>query len=127
FLYELPGDTARARAARRRPFQRLALQRFVVDLDAEMAAITAHHREVFVLAATVEAEPKAEAIRQRNLLLDRFTAIDRGRARVLHQLACEPMAAVGGGVEDDVLGPAFDAAFEHGLERLVRRIIAVEG
>src|SRR6185369_6435407 len=47
FLRELPGDAARPRAARGRPFQRLALQRFVIHLDAVMAAIAAHHRQIF--------------------------------------------------------------------------------
>ena len=37
------------------------------------------------------------------------------------------MPAVGGGIEDDVLGPALDAAFQHGLERLVGGVVAVEG
>ena len=36
------------------------------------------------------------------------------------------MAPVGGGVEDDIIGTAFDAAFQHGLERLVGRVVAVE-
>src|SRR4051812_41045286 len=126
-LHELPGDAARARAARRRPFKGLAFQRVIVDLDAEMAAIAPHHGEIFVLAAAVEAEPETEAIRQRDLLLDGFAGIDRGRALVLDHLARQQMAAVGGGVEDDVLRPTLDATFEYRLERFVGRIIAVEG
>src|SRR3954471_17658228 len=77
FLRELPGDAPRARAAGRRPFQRLALQRFIGYLDAEMGAIALHHRQVFILAATMEAQPKAKTVRQRDLLLDRFAGIDR--------------------------------------------------
>src|SRR5471030_1065713 len=57
FLGELPGDAARARAARGRPFQRLALKLGFVELDAEMAAIALHHGKVFILAAAVKAEP----------------------------------------------------------------------
>ena len=36
------------------------------------------------------------------------------------------MAAVRGRIQDHVVGPAFDAAFQHRLERLVGRVIAVE-
>ncbi len=36
------------------------------------------------------------------------------------------MAAIRRGVEDDILGPAFDAAFEHRLERFVRSVFGVE-
>ena len=37
------------------------------------------------------------------------------------------MAAVRGGVEHHIVRPAFDPAFEHGLERLVGGVLAVEG
>src|SRR3989304_326518 len=37
------------------------------------------------------------------------------------------VAAVGGGIEDAVVGPAFDAALERRLQRLVRNVPAVEG
>ena len=37
------------------------------------------------------------------------------------------MPPVGGGVEDDVVGPALDAAFEHRLERFVGGVLGVEG
>ena len=92
-----------------------------------MAAIAPHHREIFVLAAAVEAEPQTEAVRQRNLLLDRFAGIDRGRAFVLDHVARQQMPAVRGGVEDDVVGPALDAAFQHRLQRFVGGVVAVEG
>ena len=36
------------------------------------------------------------------------------------------MAAIGGGVEDDVGRPSLDAAFERRLQRLVGRVAAVE-
>jgi len=56
-LHILPSHAARARAARRRPFERLAAQfvagkRYVVTAD-----IAFDHGEIFVLAATVKAEP----------------------------------------------------------------------
>ena len=47
-------------------------QRVGVDLQPEMGDIAVDHREIFVLAAFVEAEPEAEAVRQRDLLLDRL-------------------------------------------------------
>src|SRR5450631_1924202 len=93
FLSELPGDAARARAARGRPLQRLALKLVVGELDAEMAAIALHHRQIFVLAAAVKAEPQSEAVRQRYLLLDRLAGIDRGGALVFDHVARQQMPA----------------------------------
>ena len=74
----------------------------------------------------MEAEPQAEAIRKRHLLFDRLARVDRGRTFVLDHLARQQMPAVGGGVEDDVIGPAFDAAFQHRLQRFIGSVIAVE-
>src|SRR5579871_2007800 len=61
-LGELPGDAARARAARGRPFQRLPLQIIFCELDAEMRAIASDHRQILILATAVEAEPEPEAV-----------------------------------------------------------------
>ena len=96
------------------------------ELDAEMAAIALDHREVFVLAAAVEAEPEAEAVGQRDLFLDRFAGIDRGRALVLDHVARHQVPAVRGRVEDHVVRPALDAALQHRLERLVGGVLGVE-
>ncbi len=92
-----------------------------------MLGVAAHHGEIVVLAAIVEAEPQAEAVGQRHLLLDRFARIDRGRALVLHHVARHQVAAVRGGVEQHVGGPPLDAAFERRLQRFVGRVAAVEG
>src|ERR1700692_3079023 len=126
FLRELPGDAPRARAACGRPFQRFTLELFFGKLDAEMAAITLHHREILILAAAVKAEPQSEAVRERDLLLDRLAGIDRGRTLVFHHVARQQMPAVGGGVQDHIVGPALDAAFQHRLQRLVGGVVAVE-
>src|SRR3954464_16055881 len=69
-LHILPGHTSGAGAARGGPFQRFSAQRIALHRDAEMADIALDHRQVFVRAAAVKAEPQAEAIRQRDLLLD---------------------------------------------------------
>src|ERR1700676_2418735 len=61
-LCELPCDPSRAGAARGRPFQRFAFKLFFGKFDAEMAAIALHHRKVFVLTATVKAEPQSEPV-----------------------------------------------------------------
>src|SRR5947208_3212397 len=119
-LHILPGDAARTRTTRRRPFERLALELLALERDAVVADVALHHGEVFVLAAAMEAKPEAEAIRQRDLFLDRLAGIDRGCALILDHLARHQVAAVRGRVEYDVVGPAFDAALEHRLERLNR-------
>src|SRR6516165_1009519 len=118
-LHVLPRHAARARAARRRPFQRLAPQVGSVDRHAVMGDIAFDHGEIFVLAAAVKAEPQPKAVGQRHFLLDRLAGIDPGRALVLHHVTRHEVAAVRGGVEDDILRPALDAAFEHGLQRFV--------
>src|SRR5690242_5657595 len=112
FLRELPGDAAGAGAAGGRPFERLALQLLVGDLDAEMAAIAAHHCEILVLAAAMESEPETETIRQRDLLLNGLARIDGGRALVLDHFAGEQVPPVRGGVEDDVVWTSLDTALQ---------------
>ena len=61
-LRKLPGNATGTRAARGRPFQRLPFQFSIVEPDAEVGAISAHHREIVILATLMKAEPKAEAV-----------------------------------------------------------------
>lgn len=75
----------------------------------------------------MEAEPKTEAVGKRDLLFHRIGRVERGRALVLDHLARDQMTAVGGGVEEHIRGPPFDATFEHCLERFVGRILLIEG
>ena len=123
----LPGDAARARAARDRPFAGLGAELLRRMVEPVALGIAVDHREVGLLVAGVEAEPQAEPVGERDLLLDRLARIDRGRALVLDHVARQQMAAVGGGVEHDIVGPPLDAAFEHGLQRFVARVLLVEG
>ena len=67
-----------------------------------MLGIAAHHVEIVVLAAIVEADPQPEAVRQRDLLLDRLGGVDGGRALVVDHLARHQMPAVRGGIEQHV-------------------------
>src|SRR5205823_1811148 len=71
-LRELPGDAPGARPARDAPFERLAHELVVGELQLMMRRVPAHHVEVLVLAAVVKAEPQAEAVGKRDLLLHRF-------------------------------------------------------
>ena len=91
-----------------------------------MGDVAVDHVQEFILAAAVEAEPQAEAVGQRHLLLDGFARIDRGRALVLHHVARHQVAPVRRGVEYDVVRPPLDAAFEHGLERFVAGVFGFE-
>src|SRR5262249_37196444 len=61
-LHVLPGNTARARAARGCPFERLALEFFAAEGDAVVVHVAGNHGQILVLAAAVEAEPKPEAV-----------------------------------------------------------------
>ncbi len=115
----LPRDSAQASASARK----LASS----NAQAVMAGIAAHHLEIIVLAAIVEADPQPEAVRQRELLLDRLAGIDGGRALVVDHLARHQMPPVRGRVEQHIGGPALDAAFEHGLERFVGGVERLEG
>ena len=92
-----------------------------------MADIAIDHRQILVLAAFVEAEPEAEAVGQRDLLLDGLAGIDRGRALVLDHLARQQMPAIRGCIEHDILRPPLDATIERRFQRLVRRVLPVEG
>src|SRR5664279_1219439 len=105
-LRELPSGAARARAARRRPFQGVALDLLARRLQGEVIRIAEHHFQVFVLAAAMKAEPKTESVGEGNLLLHRLARIDRARALVIHHLARQEMPAVRSGVEKDVVRPS---------------------
>ena len=88
--------------------------------------IAIDHGEERVLVAVVEAEPEAEPVGQRHLLLGRLGRVDRGGALVLDHVARHQVAAVGGGVEQHVVGPPLDAALQDRLQRLVVGILALE-
>ena len=75
-LNELPRRAAGARAARRRPFERLAFKLSERRVEAEVLGVAMDHGEVIVLTAMMEAEPQAELVGQRHFLLDRFARID---------------------------------------------------
>jgi hypothetical protein len=123
----LPGDATGAAAASERPGKRLFLQNVVGNVEAIMPGIGPHHVEIVVLAAVVEPDPQAEAVRERELLLHRFARIDGGRALVVDHLAGHQMPPVRGRIKEDVGRPSFDAAFEHGFERLIGRVARLEG
>src|SRR5476651_130403 len=110
FLDELPGDAARARAARDRPLDGALAQLLGRHAELVVLGVGFDHGEEGVLVGVVEAQPQAEAIRQRDFLFDSFRRIDRGRALVLDHVAWHQVAAVRRGVEHDVVRPALDAA-----------------
>src|SRR5882757_3178471 len=106
FLDELPGDAARTRAARHRPLDRLLVQ--ALDRHAELiiSGVAFDHGEERVLVGIVEAQPQAEAVAERHLLLDRLRRIYSRRALVLDHVARHQVATVGRGIEDHVVRPA---------------------
>jgi murein DD-endopeptidase MepM/ murein hydrolase activator NlpD len=115
-LDELPGDPAVAGAPGHGPFDGLGAQVIFADVEGIMFAIARQHGEKFILAAIVEAQPQTEAVGKGDLLLHRLGRIDRGGAFILHHVAGHQMAAVRGGVENDVAGPPLDTSLQHGLE-----------
>src|SRR4051812_21728562 len=98
----MPGDPPPTPPPSSCPFERAGAQLFVPDFQSVMLHIAPHHREVVVLAAVVEPQPQAEAVREGHLLLDRLMRADRGGALVLHHVARQEMAAVGGRIEKEV-------------------------
>jgi hypothetical protein len=69
-LDELPGDAAGAAAARDRPFDRRRASS--ASIGRPKRGIALDHGEEGVLVAIVEADPEAEAVGERDLLLDRL-------------------------------------------------------
>ena len=76
-----------ARAARDRPFERLALDRLAIFLQPEIFGIAEDHRQIIVLRTGMETEPEAEAVRERNFFLDRFAGIDRAGTFIIGHFA----------------------------------------
>ena len=91
-----------------------------------VAGIALDHGEEGVLVAIVEAEPEAETVGERDLLLHHLGRIDRGRTLVLDHLARHQVAAVRCGVEQHIGRPTLDSALQHRLQRLVARVAAIE-
>ena len=91
-----------------------------------MPDVAEHHVEIIVLAAIVEAEPKAETVGQRHLLLHGFAGIDRDRPLVLHHVARHEVPAVGGGVEQNIGGTPLDAALQRCLQGFVAGFRSIE-
>ena len=68
-----------------------------------MRDVAADHGKVLILIAVVEAQPEAEAVRQRDFFFDCLGWIDRRRALVFRHVARHQVAPVGRRIEDDVV------------------------
>jgi len=91
-------------------------------VEAIALGIALDHGVVGLLVAGVEAQPQAEAVGQRDLLLDRLARVDGGRALVLDHVARQQMAPVRGGVEHDIGRPTLDAALANQDRTRVRLV-----
>ena len=91
-------------------------------------------REVLLLAEAVEADPQAEALGQRDLLLHRLArmhldvavALRVGGSEVVLHLLGQQVAAVAGRIDQQVVGGRRDGAVQHRLQRLVAGLAFVE-
>src|SRR5260370_30123573 len=106
FLDELPGDAARARAARHRPLDRLLAQAFDRHAELVVGRVAFDHGEERVLVGIVEAQPQAEAVAERHLLLARLRRIYSRRALVLDHIPPHHAAALAACAQNDILPPA---------------------
>src|SRR5258708_29960593 len=95
-LDELPGDAAGAVTSGHRPFDRPRMQLLARQGEVEMIGIEVDHAEEGVLVAGMEAQPQAEAVAERDFLVDRVAGIDRRRALIVDEFARQQMAPVGG-------------------------------
>ncbi len=64
------------------------------EIEPVAVGIAAHDRVIGVLVDIVKAEPQAETVRQRDLLLDRLGRVDGGRALVVDHVTRHQVAAV---------------------------------
>src|SRR5258708_11209278 len=110
---ELPRHAPAARAALERPEER-GLARRVVRLAAEGLHPMVGDLEVLVLVEWVEREPKPEALPERDLLLPGLARVDLAahvlRLQVLVHELRHQVAAIGGGVDQHVVGRSPDRA-----------------
>ena len=122
---ELVGHAAAARAAFQRPHQRLGARGVdAFPRHAERGQPLRRDGEVFVLRERIETHPQAEALGQGNLLLDHlsrmhFAVLGVGVAEVLLHVLRQQVAAVAGGVDQDIGRRRRHRAVEDRLERLV--------
>ena len=92
-----------------------------------MLGIAFDHGEEGILIGVMETNPQPKAVGERDLFLDCFRTMDRGATFILDHIARHQMPAVGSGVEQDIGGPTFNAAIQHGFQRLVIRIFPFKG
>src|SRR5688572_29876715 len=98
-------DTAAARPALQRPLQRLLLR--VLGRASERLQPVLDDGKVLVLVERVERDPQAEALGERNFLLDGLAGMDLladvTRLEVLLHVLGHEVAPVGGGADQQVL------------------------
>ncbi len=125
-LDKLPGHPPRAPAPRHRPFHRRSPQLLGRDRQSIRRRIALDHRKKHLLVAIMEAQPDAEPVGERHLLLHRLPRIDRGRALVVDHLARHQMPPVRGRIQQHIIRPPLDAAVQHRFQRLVIRILLLK-
>src|SRR5690606_12028501 len=95
-LNELPGDAAAAGAAGGGPFDGHGAGFLHGDRQVEVVDVTLDHFEEIVLRAGVEADPQAEAVGEGDLVFHHVAGVDGVALLVLHDVAGNEVAAVGG-------------------------------
>src|SRR3954452_5402419 len=126
---ELIRHAPAARAALQRPLQRL-FARLVAPLAAERLQPVLHDVEVLVLIERIERHPQSEALRERNLLLDRLAGMDLVAdvlgLQVLRHILRHEVAAIRSRVNQQVFRRGRHRAVKHHLERDIAVLGAVE-
>ena len=83
----------------------------------------AHDGQVLGLVEGVEGQPQSEAFGQGNLLFHRLARMNlpfqHPRVTIVGQGLGHQVAAVGGGIDQDIFGRRADRAFQDGLEMLI--------
>ena len=92
-----------------------------------MGDIAFDNREEGVLINGMKPNPEAETIGQGHAFLDTFRRVDGRRAFILDHLAWHKVAPVRGGVENDIVRAALNAAIKRRLERFVATVPMIKG
>ncbi len=126
-LNVLPRHAARTPAARHTPFERAPRKFLVADANAEMLGITSAPSSRYWSWLQLWKPSHSPKRSDSDTFSSMASAgIDGRRALVIDRVARHQVPPVGRRVENDVRRAPFDAAFEHGLERLVARVVVIE-
>jgi hypothetical protein len=95
--------------------------------ETKMLGIADNHRKIVFLRTAMKPKPQPETVGERDFFLNRIVRMDRGPTLIFDHFARKDVAPVRSCLKEHICGAPLDSAFERSFERLIARILCVEG